>query len=160
MSGTSMSSPAVTGIVALMLQANPNLTVDQIRDIIFSTARNDDKTGALRANDSISVRWGYGKIDALKAVNAAYDRLSVNQAPEITPRLIVFPNPATNAVTLRTGTNKPLLAEIYSVDGRKISQLTVSSEATLDVSGMSKGVYFVRVCDKNNTRTAKLVVGK
>ncbi|MCP4583886.1 MAG: S8 family serine peptidase [candidate division Zixibacteria bacterium] len=38
MSGTSMSSPHVSGAVALVRQANPNLDVDAIKDILMSTA--------------------------------------------------------------------------------------------------------------------------
>ena len=38
MSGTSMSSPHVSGAVALIRQANPNIDVETIKDILMSTA--------------------------------------------------------------------------------------------------------------------------
>lgn len=38
MGGTSMSAPYVSGVIALMLEANPNLTVDRIQDILIQTA--------------------------------------------------------------------------------------------------------------------------
>jgi Subtilisin-like serine proteases len=54
--GTSMATPVVAGLVALILEDNPNLTVDEVRNILISQALSDDFTGALPNNI-----YGYGK---------------------------------------------------------------------------------------------------
>ncbi|MBP3762521.1 MAG: S8 family peptidase [Bacteroidales bacterium] len=154
MSGTSMSSPAATGVVALLLEANPDLTVDQIRDILFTTARNDSKTGPLAANDSVDTRWGHGKIDALAAVNKALTLVGIQQVEQRRTPVQVFPNPATAQVTVHTGCGERQLLEVYSASGTLMVQTPVSIETTLDVSRWPKGVYIVRT----GSRTAKLVV--
>lgn len=69
--GTSMASPHVTGVVCLMLKANPDLSVDQIEKILNETAtplKDDYYT------TSPNHGYGYGKVDALNAV-----KLSIGQ---------------------------------------------------------------------------------
>ena len=61
--GTSMASPHVAGVIALMLQINPNLDYDDVLGIISETARTDGFTGAVPNNS-----FGAGKVDAYGAV--------------------------------------------------------------------------------------------
>jgi len=64
--GTSMSAPVITGVVALMLQKKPALTLADIRSILQNTARRDAITGPA-GWDPI---FGFGKIDAAAALAA------------------------------------------------------------------------------------------
>jgi subtilisin family serine protease len=59
MCGTSQAAPHVTGVVALMMQKNSNLTFDQLRTVIQSFCRKPAGMSPLPNND-----WGYGKVDA------------------------------------------------------------------------------------------------
>ncbi len=60
--GTSMATPHVVGVVALMLSVKPTLTPDQVTSILQSTARPFPATCS---------QCGSGIVDALAAVNAA-----------------------------------------------------------------------------------------
>lgn len=62
--GTSMATPAVAGIVALMLQKNPRLGVDDVRRILATTAT------AVPGETLPNTSWGAGKVNALAAVMA------------------------------------------------------------------------------------------
>jgi subtilisin family serine protease len=59
LSGTSMSSPHVAGVVALMLDADPDLTVAELKEALYSTAKKI-QGGKFDGN---------GRVDALAAVN-------------------------------------------------------------------------------------------
>jgi subtilisin family serine protease len=54
--GTSMASPVVAGLVALILEENPNLDVNGVRGILSSQVLSDGFTGSLPNNT-----YGYGK---------------------------------------------------------------------------------------------------
>ena len=66
--GTSSSTPIVAGIAGLMLSANPLLTEKEVRNIIKQTA---DKVGHVPYDRGHNHRMGFGRVNALKAVNAA-----------------------------------------------------------------------------------------
>ena len=60
-SGTSMAGPHVAGIVALMREADPNVEVDVIKQILIDTARDAGAAGEDNA-------YGWGIVDAYEAV--------------------------------------------------------------------------------------------
>lgn len=66
--GSSMSAPVVSGVAALVLDANPGLTPEEVRNMICATAsaREGDED-YYRKNE-----LGYGAVDAGAAVRAAY----------------------------------------------------------------------------------------
>jgi bacillopeptidase F len=63
-SGTSMASPHINGVAALMREANPDISVEQIKQIIYDTAFDLGSAG--EDND-----YGWGMVDAFEAVTAA-----------------------------------------------------------------------------------------
>jgi len=62
--GTSMATPHVAGVVALMREAAPNIDVDTIKQILMATAHDFGASGEDNA-------YGWGFIDAYEAVLSA-----------------------------------------------------------------------------------------
>ena len=69
-SGTSMAAPHVAGIVALMLERNPNLTVREIREILAQTATklNTMEFSKTKEYGLWNEYYGYGLVNAYDAV--------------------------------------------------------------------------------------------
>ena len=76
MSGTSMAAPHVSGLAALILDANPTLSPFDVKRIILDTAEDKGSEGWDSA-------YGWGEIDAYEAVLNALGESEVNQPPEI-----------------------------------------------------------------------------
>lgn len=97
--GTSLAAPYVSGIAALVLSVNPDLTREEVTNIIeFTAQRVGDYDYAIK-NEYPNGKWheemGYGLVDAYAAVLAAQPKYIQNQiyqtgeevyeyAPEIT----------------------------------------------------------------------------
>ena len=118
LSGTSMSTPHATGIIALWLQANPRMTRKDIFDVLAKSSIPCDKPQEQE-------RWGqYGKIDALaglKYVLQSSDVRSV-EAEEALLWTDVY-NLNGQLIRKRVATESALEglpAGIYVADGRKV----------------------------------------
>lgn len=74
----------------------------------------------------------------------------------------VFPNPASEKVTLKLNGKSELLRIVVSdLNGKEIRSMNERSNpgsVELDLSGISKGVYFVKASNGNKTHIQKLIV--
>ncbi len=68
MCGTSMSAPFVTGLLALCLQANPNLTYAQAIRLLRNSALTDVHTGDISPTGNYL--WGWGKVNVKGMVDS------------------------------------------------------------------------------------------
>ncbi|VEP14708.1 putative Furin [Hyella patelloides LEGE 07179] len=83
--GTSSSAPLASGVVALMLEANPNLTWRDVQHLLVNTAaKNDSSDSDWKENGAghlVNHKYGFGSIDASAVVKAAKSWNTV--APEV-----------------------------------------------------------------------------
>ncbi|EKO39845.1 MAG: regulatory P domain of subtilisin-like proprotein convertase [Solidesulfovibrio magneticus str. Maddingley MBC34] len=107
--GTSAAAPQVAGVVALMLEANPELGYRDVQDILALTARNTDASGSWAINGATT--WngggmhtsrdvGYGLVDATAAVRLA----ETWDAQSTTANLMTYTGEAHAQSTLGDGT--------------------------------------------------------
>ncbi|MGF2034113.1 MAG: S8 family serine peptidase [Nostoc sp. CmiVER01] len=69
--GTSSACPGAAGVAALIIARNPNLRWDEVRDIIKRSCDRIDQAGGKYDTNGRSPFYGYGRMNALKAVELA-----------------------------------------------------------------------------------------
>ncbi len=162
-SGTSMSGPLVSGIVALMLQAHPQMSAVEAKQILKETARLDNNTGEI--GEEGDLHWGWGKANALAAVRAAEIKASVPEINITQQEFEVFPNPASDVINI-SSTNHASgyinKIEIMCMSGKTAisAQISRQNEISLDVSSLPSGLYIIIVQTEKSLSFGKLVVEK
>ena len=160
--GTSMATPAASGIIALWLQANPELTPEDVTEIIKQTALHDDLVPGTQGE--YQVGYGYGKMDAYAGLKKALqmaEETGVEQALEADQPVtlqktadawrvlfnITVPQAQVSVSTLGG-------AVVKSVD---LGRQTRGSEQTIDLGGLQTGVYVVTISTPQAAVSRKFV---
>lgn len=126
-SGTSMATPCMAGIVALWLQANPSLSPDDVKRIIRETSH---PLGDGIPNNT----YGYGLADAYAGIlnilglPTAIADLSQHQPSALTIR------PADGGIRLSfdKAPSQPFTVRVYSLSGQLLGEQAVRPTATTD----------------------------
>ena len=80
-SGTSMASPYVAGVAALVFAVNPGLTPGEVTDILCRTAQDLNESANLTSRSTFDLETGFGLVDAKAAtVEAQGGKVSLRSA--------------------------------------------------------------------------------
>jgi len=133
-SGTSMSAPVMTGVVALWLQAKPTLTKDEILQTLSRTAKKLDASLTYPNNT-----FGYGEVDAYAGL---LDILGINTSiPTLSNKLA---NITMKGRTLYIdGAVEPITVNVYSINGQLVFS-AVANDGTVTLPQLPAAVYAVQ----------------
>ncbi|ELR17094.1 peptidase, S8/S53 subfamily protein [Acanthamoeba castellanii str. Neff] len=122
-SGTSASAPMISGVVALMLEANPNLTWRDVQNILLRTAAKNDEGDidwvVNGAGLHVNHKYGFGLCDAAEATAMAATAPLL--PPATTPVVVTWtgsvsiPDRSTAAATIPLQTNANIKVEHVQV---------------------------------------------
>ncbi|MGM9869783.1 MAG: S8 family peptidase [Sodaliphilus sp.] len=147
MSGTSMATPCVSGIVALWLQANPLLTIDQVKQVMANSA---NKTGI-----TADIHWGNGKIDAYQGLVEVLSSGLSEQS--IFAQQIVMMKDA-HYLYLSTADSSHITATLFDINGKQIHTEQGMQSVSFSVSSLPKGVYIVKAVSHSAGQSFKVLI--
>ncbi len=142
-SGTSMSTPAAAGIIALWVQAAKEkgkpLTNEYIKEIIKNSSDTDDYTTIA------PLRYGAGKINAYKGLLYVLDLATA--IPELPTRHI---GARLDGRTLYIDGNPDTQVTIYNLAGQKVLDAR-AEQGTIQLPSLPAGVYAVKIGSQGST---------
>ncbi len=149
--GTSMATPVVSGAIALWLEADPDLTPEDIQDIIAKTAVKDKAT----ETSGNPVQWGAGKFDAYAGLKEVLARKSGICTPVTTDsRLMVTPVGHRLYEIFLAGAGH-IDAAIHNLAGvRVFNHTSAGDQSTIDLSSLQPGIYILTV----NNQSARIAI--
>ncbi|MFC1586423.1 S8 family serine peptidase, partial [Fibrobacterota bacterium] len=157
--GTSLASAYLAGFVALLLENNPSLTHNQVREIIHGLGKEDSKTGVLPNKD-----YGWGKLFASAdylvsemGLQYAATEKSRNALPG---QLIISRNPSGDAVTFSCPPDMgPVDVYVFQLNGSVVTKYgNIQNQFTWHKHNRPSGVYYIKVVGKNRTYTRKVLL--
>ncbi len=160
-SGTSMSAPMVSGIIVLLLQANPKLTPNLVKNIIFQTALKDNFT----TSKPDSSRWGAGKVNAYAAIKRTIATIGIGEENFVHTKVSLFPNPSNGIFELHYEAipSNDLQVTVSNIMGKNIQQYDWNINATnntlmIDLGDENKGIFFVTIYNNKISEVRKVIV--
>jgi hypothetical protein len=116
-------------------------------------------------NDSSTVCTVFGSGETEDYYVYISSPLSIQQIENSKYQLSVYPNPATNKITIVANfiRDENIATSIYSINGSLVLQTEnkyAGEPVTMDISTLEAGVYFVKISTKNYTSTKKIIISK
>jgi len=141
MSGTSMATPCVAGVAALLLAQDSTRTPAQIKNLLESNA--EDMVGDSKDVAGFDKYYGNGRINAWRALANA--RLAINNVAATNANWVVFPNPATDVVNIHNTTASSYTIRLVSITGAVVYTATHTGNAQVPTMQLATGSYVLQL---------------
>lgn len=154
MSGTSMATPFVAGTIALWLQADPTLDVNDVKELIAYTSTKDDATSA------VPERSGYGRINAQAGVIEILRRNNLAGTVRIdSDPLKPFVSVAGSTLNVTVPGATTMTVDLFNAMGLQVASTTADAdEVTCSTAGLTAGVYVLKVTTPAGVFTDKVAL--
>ncbi len=77
---------------------------------------------------------------------------------EVTQKIKIFPNPNNGKFIIQNNLQTNTDIVIYNLNGEKVYESRVNDNNTIDISNLTKGMYFLKIIKSNNIFVEKIII--
>lgn len=70
----------------------------------------------------------------------------------------IYPNPAKTFINIKSNNEKLEFVEMYSITGKLVKSVEITQEASINISSLAKGVYYIKIHTTDNAYMDKIIV--
>ena len=154
MTGTSMAVPAVSGIIALWLEAKPDLTRDEILEVIRNTSIRDEYVETKHS------QAGAGKIDAYNGLKYILTKMTHIVDSSIDDNLKVMMRYLNNneIELIMSIPNIDGEIELYDLSGKLIQTQVFNGNTVRYITNADSGYYIMKISTKYGNNVQKVYI--
>jgi len=159
MMGTSMSSPYMAGVAALWLEANPNLSHQEIKEIAMKTAINDEACNEGNHFINEGRQAGAGKLNAyagLKYILEENEATLINTPQE---KSFLIRKISQDTFEAYQAGATSMTATLYNIEGKMVTtQKEQGNTIHINTTDCSKGIYLLKIASNKGIYTQKVAI--
>jgi len=126
-----LASSSWTSVFANMSYINSSIVPDRIVVAFMSSG------GTAPQNGSVLM------VDDVNPVSVGINDLTAKE-----DRVVIYPNPARNILSIEAKENGNFTWEAYNLQGQRVARQDFSNKTTANISHLAAGVYTYRICDQ------------
>lgn len=153
--GTSMSSPAVAGAIALWLQAKPDLTPEMILDVFKHTCRHYDETLTYPNN-----YYGYGEIDVYRGLLYLLGIDKIEGISTTQSKAHISYSDGRIIISFGESHDKEVNLHIYTLSGKQVLSVNLPANKrthTVQLPHLPKAIYAVQINEQSEAGNSTLI---
>lgn len=141
--GTSFSAPIIAGLTACLWEAFPDLTNEQLMQLIRESAH---------IYENPTVQLGYGIPDFYQA----YQHLTITNPSK--PTFLLYPNPTSDVLYFHNSSfNEENYIKIFDLSGKQVIDYFLKNAEAIDLRHLEDGLYIYRAFIDGEIKLGKII---
>jgi hypothetical protein len=137
----------------------PNLPLGQPQQKSFMDLNQDWPLNTWELTENANhYQASYIKLLSKFIVASTVTQVQERDEMDISNKIAVYPNPSQGMIQIHTKLPETFMVEVTNLQGQTLIQTSLFEQGEVDLSALARGMYFLRIYNKNRNGVKKIVI--